>query len=319
VVGKERSANGMADDAALREAAQWLARADLGTLDEAAFERWRAADPRHALAFIRVASAARQTAQAAGQNSSAGAASRGASVSRRSAIAAGLAALSLGGGGLLASRSYARTRASTPVGTTRGLDLPGAGVVTLNTDSAASWRRDGQGLRLWLERGEIALDLVERAVPVHVSGEQGGALLLPGRYNARLREGLLDLTILRGEARIDQPRLGSDAVVRGPHALLLAPGQTLVRDVSTQDLEALAAWRTGEILFVDQSLAGAVQEYNRHLVRKIVIADPALGGLRIGGRFVADDPRAFLRALQITQGVEVTSSGQTILLSQKQS
>lgn len=319
MIGKRRSTNARAEHEALREAGLWLARADLGTLDELAFERWRAADPRNALAFVRVASAAQRTAEAARESSQANLAARKPGASRRSAIAAGLAVLSLGGGGLLASRVYARTRASTPVGTVRRVDLPRTGALTLNTDSAASWRRDGQGLRLWLERGEIALDLANDAASVHLTGEQGGARLSPGFYNARLRGGLLDLTILRGEARADEPGLRPPTtVVRGPHALLLAPDQPLVRTVSTEDLEALTAWRDGEILFVDESLAEAVEEYNRHLIRKIFIADPALGGLRVGGRFAADDPSAFLRALEITQGVEVTGSGQRILLSQKQ-
>ncbi len=319
MIGKRRSTHAKAEDEALREAGLWLARADLGTLDEVAFERWRAADPGNALAFVRVASAAQRTAEAAREGSPANVAARKPSVSRRSAVAAGLAALSLGGGGLFASRVYARTRASTSVGVVRRVVLPKTGALILNTDSAASWRRrDGHGMRLWLERGEIALDLASDAAPVQLTGEQGGTRLSPGLYNARLRGGLVDLTILRGEAWADEPGLQTTStVVRGPHALLLTSDRPLVRAVSNEDLEALAAWRNGEILFVDQSLAEAVDEYNRHLIRKIVIADPALGGLRVGGRFVADDPSAFLRALEITKGVAVTGSGQRILLSQK--
>lgn len=318
VIGKERSTNGKVEEEALREAARWMARADMGTLDAAAFERWRGSDPRHALAFVRVASAAQQTAEAAQEGSLSNATSRKPAVSRRSAIAAGLAVLSLGGGGLVASRVNARTRASTPVGTVRRFALSNAGALTLNTDSAASWRRDGQGLSLWLERGEIALDLTKDALPLHLRGEQAGARLSPGLYNARLREGLLDLTILRGEAMPDELGRQPRPVVRGPHALMLAQDRSLVRAVSTEDIQTLVAWRSGEILFMDQSLAEAVDEYNRHLVRKIVIADPELGGMRVGGRFVADDPTAFLRALEITKGVQVTGSGQRILLSQKQ-
>ncbi|SFI54583.1 DUF4880 domain-containing protein [Caulobacter sp. UNC279MFTsu5.1] len=299
----------------LREAAQWLARADLGTLDEAAFERWRAEDPRHALAFIRVSEAARRVTTD-GAEAPAVKRARKLDPTRRGAIAAGLAVFSLGGGALIAGKVNARDRASTPVGGMRHVNLADAGGLTLNTDSAASWKADHQGLRLWLERGEIALDITAGARPVHLKGGVVGALLGPGRYNARLREGLLDLVVLKGEASAE----GSNAApVHGPAALALTPERPLARPLSEQDIAATLAWRSGEILFVDEPLSSAIEEYNRHLTRKIVLADPQLSGLRVGGRFVADDPSAFLRALETTMNVRVTPSQQAMLLSRKNS
>ena len=41
-------------DEILETAASWHARLDLGTADQAAFEAWREADPRHAAAFARM-------------------------------------------------------------------------------------------------------------------------------------------------------------------------------------------------------------------------------------------------------------------------
>jgi len=310
-----RASKKAGDDPVLREAAQWLARADLGTLDEAAFERWRAEDPRHALAFIRVSEAARRVTTD-GAEAPAVKRARKLDPTRRGAIAAGLAVFSLGGGALIAGKVNARDRASTPVGGMRHVNLADAGGLTLNTDSAASWKADHQGLRLWLERGEIALDITAGARPVHLKGGVVGALLGPGRYNARLREGLLDLVVLKGEASAE----GSNAApVHGPAALALTPERPLARPLSEQDIAATLAWRSGEILFVDEPLSSAIEEYNRHLTRKIVLADPQLSGLRVGGRFVADDPSAFLRALETTMNVRVTPSQQAMLLSRKNS
>lgn len=301
----------------LRAAAQWLARADLGTLDNEAFERWRAEDPRHALAFIRVSEAARRAATD-GAEAPAVKRSRRADPTRRDAIAAGLAVFALGGGALVAGKVNARDRASTPVGGMRHVDLARTGGLTLNTDTAASWKAGHDGLRLWLERGEIALDIVANAPPVHLKGGAVGARLGPGRYNARLREGLLDLVVLKGEASVEGVATNAEPV-RGPAALALTPERPLARSLSEQDIAATTAWRNGEILFVDEPLSSAIEEYNRHLTRKIVLADPQLGGLRVGGRFVADDPSAFLLALQATMNVRVTPSEQAMLLSRKNS
>ena len=316
--GKRSASKEPGDDPVLRAAAHWLARADLGTLDQEAFERWRGEDARHALAFIRVSDAARRTA-ADGANAPAVKRSRGSDATRRGAIAAGLAVFSLGGGALIAGKVNARDRASTPVGAMRHVDLTNAGSLTLNTDSAASWKAGQDGLGLWLERGEIALDIVAGASPVHLKGGSVGARLGPGRYNARLREGLLDLVVLRGEAIPEGVAASSNAPVRGTVALTLTPERPLARPLSEQDIAATLAWRSGEILFVDEPLSSAIDEYNRHLVRKIVIADPMLGGLRVGGRFVADDPSAFLQALQTTMNVRVTPSEHAMLLSRRNS
>ncbi len=307
---KQTSSDETAGDPLLREAAQWLAQAELGTLDEAAFARWRDADPRRALAFARVVDASQRAAEAArGGRGTA----RSPALSRRGLIAASVGAVTVGGGALVAVRASAREEASTPVGGLRRISLAHAGELLLNTDSAASWRDGRGGLQLWLERGEVGLDVVAGAALVDLKGGEGGARLAPGSYNARLRGGALDLTILRGEAKTGR----SAGAIRGPHALMLTADRALVRPLSTDEVAATLAWRSGEILFLDETLAGAVEEYNRHLARKIVIADRGLGGLRIGGRFAADDPSAFLRALELTMGVQVTASPQTILLSHK--
>jgi transmembrane sensor len=315
VFGKRRSSQSAGQDPVLREAAQWLARADLGKMDQEAFEAWRA-DPRHALAFLRVSEAARRAAEDPVM-----AKTVRPGLSRRSMMGAGLGVLSIGGGALVAGKVSARDRASTPIGGLRRVELAHAGALTLNTDSAVSWKAQGDRLRLWLERGEIALDLMGRSVPVHLQAGAVGAHLAPGRYNARLRDGLLDLVILSGQASADGATRSNaaDPAVRGPHALVLTPDRPLVRSISEQDVAATLAWRSGEILFVDEPLSVAVEEYNRHLVRKIVLADPQLGGLRVGGRFTADDPTAFLRALQATMNVRLTASDEALLLSRKNS
>lgn len=53
-----RSNKAARERAILREAARWLVREDLGTVDQKEFEAWRA-DPRHALAYARVSEAVR--------------------------------------------------------------------------------------------------------------------------------------------------------------------------------------------------------------------------------------------------------------------
>jgi len=46
----------------------------------------------------------------------------------------------------------------------------------------------------------------------------------------------------------------------------------------------LLSWRTGYLIFRDTALADAVPIFNRYSARKIYIEDPAIAGIRIGGK-----------------------------------
>lgn len=73
----------------------------------------------------------------------------------------------------------------------------------------------------------------------------------------------------------------------------------LVAPASEERISSATAWQNREIEFDDARLAEAVADYNRYLTRKIVIDDPRLADLRIGGRFSSTDPEAFLQALAL--------------------
>jgi transmembrane sensor len=64
------------------------------------------------------------------------------------------------------------------------------------------------------------------------------------------------------------------------------------------DLDALSAWRHGEIVFHDEPLDDAVRRMNRYSRLQIKIDDPALAQLRFSGVFEAGDSRAFVDAIQ---------------------
>ncbi|WP_218018860.1 FecR family protein, partial [Novosphingobium rosa] len=222
----------------------------------------------------------------------------------RAAAVAG--AVALAGAGGFASRAYAWSSASTALGESRKIALPDGSTAALNTFSRLSWRFSASERTLWVEQGEVALDLVPGpAAGLH--GEDRLADLSAGRFNARLRGDTLDLMVLRGSARAQS--VGAQAVdARSGHSLLLSRRDAVVRPVSALQMSTAMAWQQGEILFQDATLGTAVEEYNRYLARKIVIVDPELAAIPVGGRFTSSDPSAFLRAVSMGLGVHVSTS-----------
>ncbi len=298
-------------DADTRAAADWFARWQSGSVDEPAFDRWRDADPAHALAFARITAAWERAGAPE-------AAELPQYLTRRRVMrtAAGGAIALAAGSTLLASRAYAWDSATTGVGETRRLRLPDNSLAMLNTDTKLSWRFSAARRELWLDHGEVAIDL-QPGPTTRFLTPSDAAVLGTGRFNARLRDKMLDLIVLRGEAAA----LASDA--SGAAQRRAKPYQRLsftgampaVSPVSANSVEAALAWQSGDVLFVDTPLADAVAEYNRYLPHKIVIDDPAVGSIRVGGRFLSSDPSDFLQAVSASLGVRVRSSDNGFHLS----
>jgi transmembrane sensor len=293
-------------DVQLQEAADWLAQLTSGSADPAAFARWRAANPAHVLAFARVAAA--WEAAASIERIDEPEIGVAAPVSRRRLMRGGVAgaALLAGGSAFMASRAYAWDSASTQVGETRKLRLPDESIVALNTDSRLRWRFSRSGRELWLDRGEMAIELAPGA-QASLGAAAGTARLDAGRFNARLGDSALALLVLRGQA-IAQSGDGRALVAEPFHRLSLGESGATLDMVTRDRIDGAIAWQSGEIVFVDTPLAQAAAEYNRYLTRKIVIDDPSVGATPVGGRFLSSDPADFLRAVSAGLGLHVRTT-----------
>lgn len=310
-------------------AADWLAALDSGSADRDAFEAWRSTDPSHAAAFLRVA-ATWASLESAGQS----AAGQGMPFTpeptpvrieldatrptRRTLLrAAGFGgAFLLAGAGAFATRGFAQS-AETQTGERRLIQLGDGSSIELNTDTQASWRIRGRR-HFWLSRGEVALVVAaDHGEPCLLEAGSCKAMLSAGQFNARLGNQGLHLTVVQGHALV---RGGSDDTHRSLRLATaetgtFAPGGARAERLSDADISTLRAWQQGEIVLQGETLGQAVAEYNRYLPRKLVLKDPRLAGFRLGGRFLADDPTAFLAALQVDFGVKSTDNEQAIFLS----
>lgn len=308
-----------ADARIAAEAADWWSRLELGTADLEGFERWRESDPAHAIAFARV-QATWESLRHHGNDVEAQWVER---VSRRrflrNAVAAAAAVGFVGAGGLLyTSRTMAWTRVSTAVGEFRRVRLPDSSLLDLNTDTSVSWRFNEHVRDLRIEQGEIALELATGA-PVTLVVAIATLSLSPGSFNARLVDGRVGLTVLQGRATASVVRDGVSrtAVVESGQSAEWGAGLARIQLTTAAARERRTAWRNGNVVFDGDTLAAAVAEYNRYLSRKIVVADPVLATMRVGGRFGTSDPTAFLHAVSVALNAEIRSDAGSIQIVRK--
>lgn len=302
-------------DALIAQASEWLARLDAGRADFAEFEAWRDADPRRAAAFAEVAAAwsrldALRDAPPRARRA----------ISRRAWLGGGLAlAAGLSGAAYLGRDQLLRARTVTGVGERRTMSLPDGSSVELNTDTEVLWRFGRDWRRLWLRRGEIALTIAHDALrPFELIMPSGLANLAPGQFNARLRSTGVDLLVLAGRAAIRTAAGETEAAVINAtdprQALAVTAEGVAVSAAPEEEVQNVQAWRRGEIVFEGQRLSEAVEEYNRYLVRKMVIDDPKVGAMRLGGRFMTGNPESFLDALRSTFGIQIIDDGSSRIL-----
>ncbi|WCM27848.1 DUF4880 domain-containing protein [Sphingomonas sp. QA11] len=310
------------------EAADWLAALDAGRADLAVFEAWRASDPAHALAFIRMNAVWRDLDRLRAGHSAHEPADAAAppimaaprmALPRRTAIKAafGMAgALAAGGAVFIASQAAAHT-VETAVGERRRFYVADHTCLDLNTGGRLRWWLAESQLEVELERGELALDLPQGTQPCTLHVGAARFRLGPGRFNVRLHAGeIVDLATIAGKAWI-LPLHGRSgtALVAERRKLVVTDGKQQARPLSDGEIQTLSAWQEGEILFDGQPLTEAIAEYNRYLPTPIELARADMGQVRLGGRFLTNDPSEFLKALRLNFGIRAEVRRDRIVLS----
>jgi transmembrane sensor len=301
----------LGQDGLIAEAARWFASLDAGTAREEEFEAWRNRDPAHAVAYARVVG----NWESIGAGATAEEIVLPVEVSRRGWLRMAAVGLPVAviGSSLLTRRAYAWQNAATRVGETRRIDLPDGSVAYLNTDSALSWRFAGGERTVRLDRGEVALD-VRNAGTTALSLNGRSFPLVPGLFDARVSEDQLTLTLVNGTAT-HVPGADTDFLLRANETLSIeGDGTSRVKRHSPERIASLIAWRAGEIVFLDETLADATAGFNRYLTRKIRIGNQDLAREKIGGRFDLDQPDLFLKAVSLALGARVlrTEAGFTL-------
>lgn len=337
-----------------RDAALWLARRDAGgwaDRQQAALDAWLAANVAHRVAFLRLEAAWDETARlktfAAG-DAAARIPARGewaqspyfapsharAGRSRRAAarrprrwpVFAGLAAsllVAAAAMGGFAWRDYThvdRAAWETALGGQRVVNLPDGSTATLGSETDVRMSFSHSERNLKLTRGEAFFDVAhdpERPFVVHANGYR--VIAVGTRFDVRRDAGQLRVVVTRGLVRLQSAHDPSKAPSMLPAGSIatIADDEVAVQQVSPDEAAQALSWRSGFVVFHHTPLAEAVREFNRYNARQIVIADPSLEALRVGGNFKLDNSAAFVRLMQSVFPVQAQQRGREVVLTRK--
>jgi transmembrane sensor len=207
--------------------------------------------------------------------------------------------------------------------------LDDGSIINLNTNSMIRVQLTAELRHIVLERGEALFKVArDKTRPFDVEAGSTIVRAVGTEFSVRVREasetgggGLKDVEVLVKEGRvaIDPPKgekplervtalPASTSTLSAGEAVVINSRRVQVQKVAEADVDRKLSWTEGRLWFERQTLKDVVAEFNRYNRRQMVIADPSIENLRIGGGFEATDPESFIAALERTLGVRAFPS-----------
>jgi len=339
-----KPAHRIVDDASLREtAAGWVVRRDRGlsAAEAAEFQLWLAADERHAAALQRAAGtwtrldripesvAAPVVATAARRRSFWRNLALGGSLA--AAAAAIAVAIWIGRGPDTAPVPAANVTEA--VDGARELTLSDGSVVELNRGSEIVEQFAAAERRVALLRGEAHFSVTKNpARPFIVRAGHVDVRAVGTAFNVHLESAAVEVLVTEGVVKLNPSADGAARRVPAAESIpSLTPGQravialapaspevaVVVTSVTQEEIARMLAWKGPLLRLGGATLAEVAANFEHRTGRRVILADPALGQLRLGGRFRADDVEGFASVLAATLDIEIEHAADGALVLRK--
>jgi len=317
------------------EAAAWVWRMDSAGTDAAdrqAFEAWQRQDPRNRRAVSELsavwnaldglAEAKREEKIATFANTAQ--AARPQHPQRLwIAAAAALAAVAIGVGAVWLQRDSELQTLSTAVGQQRNVTLADGSIVTLNTNTIVETDLRRRTREIYLRKGEAHFQVAhDRSRPFLVHAGDAVVRAVGTEFEVRvLTDQHVDVVVNEGRVEV-RPELPTPQNAHAhPTAAVtvraLSAGERMstasldyaVMPVTAHQLSTELAWREGAIVFDGERLSDAIAEIERYTDARIIVSDPDVAALRVGGRFRTGNVQEFFDALQTALPVSIRHAG----------
>jgi transmembrane sensor len=213
----------------------------------------------------------------------------------------------------------------TSIGGFQRIVLEDQSAIELNTDSEVRIALSPQLRKIELVRGEASFEVAHDAArPFIVLAGNTAVRAVGTKFDVHRLDNSVEVTVDEGKVVIGTPSLLEMKVDVLPTTIpQLSAGQTAtasgsgvkLKNLPKNDLARKLAWQNQMLVFDGDSLADVVAQFNRYNERQLVIADPGLATLQIGGYFRPTNLDAFIDVLQSDFGVRVNPDGNRIALA----
>ncbi len=335
-----------ADDDASTQAAYWLAKMDSGLASAELFKeflRWKRAHPDNAAAYIELAQLFSEVGSDSDQGSVDDASiepllardkphntqRRYLPFSLRISVAAsfviGLIVVLVSGLPFNSAVQQPPLDVVTRIGEQQHVDLEDGSRVLLNTQSVVKIRFQDNERRVHLVSGEAHFEVAhDPKRPFKVYTKHGNVRAVGTAFSINLADHELAVTVTEGRIAVTssetfgRQRNQPLAMVDAGHQVHVSDNSPQVISIDERAMEKQIAWHDGLLLFDGDTLFSVIAQISRYTDTQIVISDPAVGQVKIGGQFRTNEIHGLLESLDAGFGISSQYSGNnTIVLSRK--
>jgi transmembrane sensor len=213
---------------------------------------------------------------------------------------------------------------STSIGGFQRIVLEDRSAIELNTDSEVRVALTPNVRRVELVRGEAFFEVAHDTVrPFIVSAGRTAVRAVGTKFDVRRLGNSVEVFVDEGKVSVGEPSLlESQGDLLAISIPLLTAGQSALaggdgvqlKQIPKREMARKLAWQNQMLEFDSDTLADVAAQFNRYNRRQLVIADPRLATLRIGGYFRPTNLDAFINVLQSHFGVSVNPDGNRLLL-----
>lgn len=230
---------------------------------------------------------------------------------------------------------------TTAIGEQQLFNLEDGSSLLLNTNSQVRVDYTDTGRDIYLIRGQAHFEVASNPNrPFRVYAGQGMVRAVGTAFSVYVRDSRLLVTVTEGvielnslDHRDPSDNMAADktskpdtvervAVVNAGQHAVFNPADKVVQSLESIDPPALSrklAWRKGLLRFSGDSLEDVVSEVSRYTATRIVILDPEIRDIRIGGFFRVGETEKMFEALESSFGVEVLHVDENLIHLQAKS
>jgi len=222
----------------------------------------------------------------------------------------------------------------TAVGETRTLALRDGSTVTMNTDTQLEVDYSSEVRRLVLKHGEAEFRVSKDPHrPFVVFVGEGSVRAVGTAFNVYYSVKTVDVLVTEGAVEITSPAASAALPENGDKAtgsaltqVSASAGEAVnfdeiirsVKQLEQDEIDRRLAWKNGLLLFDNDRLEDVIEQVTRYTETKIVINDPTIGDMAVGGYFRTGEVNGMLFALETSFDIEVTRvNDKLVLLARK--
>lgn len=203
----------------------------------------------------------------------------------------------------------------TAIGERRVVILSDGSKLSLDADSEVTVHYAAHARSLHLLHGQARFDVAhDRSRPFSVVAGNQKVIATGTAFNIDMAGPKVLVTLIEGHVLVLQADNNANMPDYGARVIELRAGQqlaagaTAVPQVLPANIQKVTAWTIGQIVFDDEPLSSVVERINRYGGTRIVIADPAVGAMKISGVFNAGDVVGFVGIVTHYLPVKAVSS-----------